>query len=71
MTDLEQGEIADQASSTPPRLDRVGLSEGRDTTHFSNGAEGPSPYGKNLHVTYMYDIHVNMYDVNICTYMST
>ena len=41
MADVEPGEISDQASPTPPRLDRVGLSEGRDTTRFSNGAEGP------------------------------
>ena len=41
MADVEPGEIVDQPSPTPPRLDRVGLSEGRDTTHFSNRAAGP------------------------------
>ena len=41
MADVEPGEIVDQPSPTPSRLDRVGMSEGRDTTHFSNRAAGP------------------------------
>ena len=41
MADVEPGEIVDQPSPTPPRLDRVGMPEGRDTTRFSNGAGGP------------------------------
>ena len=41
MADLEPGEIVDQPSPSPPRLDRVGVPEGMDTTRFSNGAGGP------------------------------
>ena len=28
------------------------------------------PYGRNLYVTYKHDIHVHMYAIHICTYMS-
>ena len=41
MADVEPGEKVDQPSPTPPRLDRVGVPGGMDTTRFSNGAGGP------------------------------